>query len=154
MSDDQRNKALDRLDGLWKVQPQPLTSGVPFVGQAKELANSLARWYLQSIVEQQNAFNAAVVQALSALSANDDRRHNELVAHIHSLHNQINGVRHELATLLRRIEQDERRIEEHRQWIEALAQHLADADEADTTLAGKFLQLQQQLATRNGEHKE
>jgi glycosyltransferase involved in cell wall biosynthesis len=153
MNDENRNQAVKRLDELWKVQPQPLTSGIPLLGQAKELANSLARWYMQSIVEQQNAFNAAVVQALQALSANDDRRHNELIAHVHSLHSQMNGLRQELAALLRRIEQDERRVEQDEQRIEQLAQHLADADEADTALAGRFLQLQQQLAARNGEHQ-
>ena len=153
MNDENRSQAVKRLDELWKVQPQPLTSGVPLVGQAKELANSLTRWYLQSVVEQQNAFNAAVVQALQALSANDDRRHNELIAHVHSLHSQLNGLRQEFAALLRRIEQDERRVEQDEQRIEQLAQHLADADEADTALAGRFLHLQQQLAARNGEHQ-
>jgi glycosyltransferase involved in cell wall biosynthesis len=64
--------ALSRLDELWRVQPQPLSSGVPLLGGAKELANSLARWYVQGIVQQQNAFNAAVVQALQALSARLD----------------------------------------------------------------------------------
>ena len=66
------SEALARLDGLWQVQPQPLSSGVPLLGGAKELANSLARWYVQGIVQQQNAFNAAVVQALQSLSARLD----------------------------------------------------------------------------------
>jgi chromosome segregation ATPase len=153
MNDQQRNEALSRLDDLWKVQPQPLASGVPILGQAKELANSLTRWYLQSIVEQQNAFNAALVQALQALSANDDRRHNELIAHIHSLHNALNALRHEFVALQRRLGQDEQQLAEHHQQLDQLAQHMADADEADTALAGKFLQLQQQLAARNGEHQ-
>jgi chromosome segregation ATPase len=153
MSDQRRNEVLSRLDDLWEVQPQPLTSGVPLLGQAKELANSLTRWYLQSIVEQQNAFNAVVVQALQALSANDDRRHNELIAHVHSLHNALNSLQHEFFALQRRMGQGEQQIAEHGQQIDQLAQHIADADEADTALAGKFLQLQQQLAARNGEHQ-
>jgi glycosyltransferase involved in cell wall biosynthesis len=70
--DQAASAALARLDALWRVEPQPLTSGVPLLGGAKELANSLARWYVQGIVQQQNAFNAAVVQALSALSARLD----------------------------------------------------------------------------------
>lgn len=64
--------ALGQLDSLWQLAPQPLTSGLPLVGQAKEFANSLARWYIQGIVEQQNRFNAAVVHALHALAARND----------------------------------------------------------------------------------
>jgi glycosyltransferase involved in cell wall biosynthesis len=63
---------LGRLDGLWQVTPQPLASNMPLLGQAKELANSLARWYVQGIVAQQNQFNATVVQALQGLSARID----------------------------------------------------------------------------------
>jgi glycosyltransferase involved in cell wall biosynthesis len=65
-------EALARLDALWCITPQPLASGVPLLGAAKELANSLARWYVQGIVEQQNRFNAAVVHTLHALAARQD----------------------------------------------------------------------------------
>ena len=64
MDDTTRNDAVAHLDGLWKVEPRPLGSAVPGVGRAKELANSLTKWYVQGIVEQQNAFNAALVQAI------------------------------------------------------------------------------------------
>ena len=146
MDDQTRSEAVRRLDDLWNVQPRPLSSGIPMLGQAKELANSLTRWYLQSIVEQQNAFNAAVVQALQALSANDDRRHNELLSHVRSLHNQVNGLHQQLAALLRRIEQSEQRVEQY-------AQHLSDVDDAETALAARLVQLQQQLAACDGESK-
>ena len=66
------HNALGQLDALWQLSPQPLTSGLPMIGQAKELANSLARWYIQGIVEQQNRFNAAVVHTLHALAARSD----------------------------------------------------------------------------------
>lgn len=146
MDDQIRSEAVRRLDDLWNVQPRPLSSGIPMLGQAKELANSLTRWYLQSIVEQQNAFNAAVVQALQALSANDDRRHNELLSHVHSLHNQVNALHQQLAALLRRIEQSEQRVEQY-------AQHLSDVDDAETALAARLVQLQRQLAACDGESK-
>ena len=153
MDDQTRSEAVRRLDDLWNVQPRPLSSSVPMLGQAKELANSLTRWYLQSIVEQQNAFNAAVVQALQALSANDDRRHNELLSHVHLLHNQVNSLHQQLAALLRRIEQSERSIERVEQRGEQYAQHLSDVDDAETALAACLVQLQQQLAACDGESK-
>lgn len=130
MDDLTRGEILGRLDDLWKVQPQPLTSGLPMLGQAKELANSLARWYVQTIVEQQNAFNAAVVQAIQALAANDDRRHTELVAQIHLMNGQLNAA-------LRRMEQIER--------------HLADVDDAETALATALVELRHDLVAPDGE---
>ena len=130
MDDLTRGEILGRLDDLWKVQPQSLTSGLPMLGQAKELANSLARWYVQTIVEQQNAFNAAVVQAIQALAANDDRRHTELVAQIHLINGQLNAA-------LRRMEQIER--------------HLADVDDAETALATALVELRHDLVARDGE---
>ena len=130
MDDLTRGEILGRLDDLWKVQPQSLTSGLPMLGQAKELANSLARWYVQTIVEQQNAFNAAVVQAIQALAANDDRRHTELVAQIHLMNGQLNAA-------LRRMEQIER--------------HLADVDDAETALATALVELRHDLVARDGE---
>lgn len=72
-------EAVGQLDALWRITPQPLASGLPLLGQAKELANSLTRWYVQGIVEQQNQFNAAVVHALQAITARldafDDQNH-------------------------------------------------------------------------------
>lgn len=139
MDDQTRAEAIKRLEDLWNVQPRSPRSGVPLVGQTKELVISLTRWYLQSILEQQNAFNAAVVQALHALSANDDRRHNEVLSHVLSLHNEVNGMHQQLNALLRRIERSE--------------QHLHDVDDAETALAATLVEVQQQLAARDGEHE-
>lgn len=120
MNDQERNALLDRLNHLWKVQPQPLASGLPLLGQAKELANSLTRWYVQSVVDQQNAFNAALVQAVQALSANSDSRHDQLTQHIHFLHHQVHSVRLEIAPLIRRFERDERLIQQNSERIASL----------------------------------
>jgi glycosyltransferase involved in cell wall biosynthesis len=104
MTNSTRQEMLDKLDQLWKVQPQPLTSGLPGVGRAKELANSLTRWYVQSIIDQQNAFHAAVVHTFRAFAieidqrhAAMDQRHIELVQH----------VNHHVAAQTRRFERDE-----------------------------------------------
>lgn len=97
MNDQQRNEKVSRLDQIWQVRPRPL-------GRLKDLANSLTRWYVQGVVDQQNQVNAAVTQALQALAANDDRRHNELLNHINLLNNQLNLTRQQVASLARRVE--------------------------------------------------
>ena len=136
MDDATRNEAVARLDELWKLQPQPLTSGVPGVGQAKELANSLAKWYVQGIVEQQNAFNAALVHAVQALAANDDRRHSELSLHVNASGSQ---QRQALALAQKRVEQVAQRLEE-------LARQLGDVDDAQTTMAEALVELRELAA--------
>jgi AraC-like DNA-binding protein len=65
-----------------------------------------------------------VVHAFQALAANDDRRHSELLGQIQNLHVQ-------LTSLARRVELIER--------------HLADADDADTALAARLVELERQL---------
>jgi glycosyltransferase involved in cell wall biosynthesis len=109
MTNSTRDEMLSKLDQLWKVQPQPLTSGVPGVGRAKELANSLTRWYVQSIVDQQNAFHAAVVHTFQTFAAEIDQRHAELVQHIH----------HHAEAQMRRFERDELLIEQTREQLQA-----------------------------------
>jgi glycosyltransferase involved in cell wall biosynthesis/prefoldin subunit 5 len=146
MDDQSRNDRIGRLDGLWKLQPQPLSSGAPLLGQAKELANSLTRWYVQAIVDQQNSFNAAVVQSLQALAANDDRRHTELTVHIHSLHNHLNQTRQTMAAMQRRADQLAQRAEGLAQQIEGLARHLSDVDDAETALAAAVAELRELAA--------
>lgn len=136
MDDTTRNDAVARLDAVWQVAPQPLTSGVPGVGRAKELANSLTKWYVQGVVDQQNAFNAAVVHAIQALAANDDRRHSELSLHINAANSQ---VRQALALAQKRVEQVAQRLEEH-------ARHLADVDDAQTAMAEALAELRELAA--------
>lgn len=137
MDDGSRNEAVARLDGTWKVEPRPLTSGVPALGQAKELANSLTKWYVQGVVDQQNAFNAAVVHAIQALAANDDRRHSELSLHINAANSQ---VRQALALAQKRVEQVAQRVEE-------LTRHMADVDDAQTAMAEALAELRELAAS-------
>ena len=123
MDDATRNQTLQRLDELWHIR-QPAAAG------AESLASRAIYRLLGGIIEQQNAFNAAVVQAIQALAANDDRRHTELVAQIHLMNGQLNAA-------LRRMEQIER--------------HLADVDDAETALATALVELRHDLVARDGE---
>lgn len=136
MDDTTRNDAVARLDGLWKVEPRPLGSAVPGVGRAKDLANSLTKWYVQGIVDQQNAFNAALVHAIQTLAANDDRRHSELSLHINASSSQM---RQALALAQKRVEQVAQRVEEQ-------ARHLADVDDAQTAMAEAIAELRELAA--------
>ena len=122
MDDATRNQTLQRLDELWHIR-QPAAAG------AESLASRAIYRLLGGIIEQQNAFNAAVVHAFQALSANDDRRHSELLG-------QLQGLQVQLGALARR--------------AALIEQHLAEHDDADTALAARMVQLEQQLA----EHDE
>jgi glycosyltransferase involved in cell wall biosynthesis len=62
-----------RLHSLWKLEAIEPGSALPLVGQAKRLANTLIRWYMQPIIAQQNAFNAATVNAVQALADTTER---------------------------------------------------------------------------------
>jgi glycosyltransferase involved in cell wall biosynthesis len=104
MTNSTRDEMLGKLDQLWKVQPQPLTSGLPGVGRAKELANSLTRWYVQSLIDQQNAFHAAVVHTFRAFAIEMDRRQAEIdQRHVEMLQH----INHHISAHLRRFERDE-----------------------------------------------
>jgi hypothetical protein len=83
------------LDHLWQVQPQELTSGVPALGGAKRAANSLTRWYVAPIVEQQNVFNAATVHALQAIAEALTR----LVAEQPALRQRLEDIEQHLADI-------------------------------------------------------
>jgi hypothetical protein len=144
MDDTTRNDAVARLDGLWKVEPRPLGSPVPGVGRAKELANSLTKWYVQGIVEQQNAFNAALVHAIQSLAANDDRRHSELSLHINAASGQL---RQALALAQKRVEQVALRVEQLAQRVEQQSHHFADIDDAQTAMADAVAELRELAAT-------
>jgi hypothetical protein len=70
----ERNAALSRLDHLWRLQPQNLTSVLPLLSQAKQAASTVMRWYMQPVIDQQNRFNAAVVQALHQMAESHDHQ--------------------------------------------------------------------------------
>ncbi|NTV63577.1 MAG: hypothetical protein HGA65_08585 [Oscillochloris sp.] len=153
MKDQTRNETIGRLDDLWKVQPQPLGSALPVLGQAKELANSLTRWYVQAIVDQQNAFNASVVQAIQALAANDDHRHTELTLQIHMLNNHLSQLRQSLVVSQRIADQLSKRLDELSrhlsgvdQRLDELSRHLSDVDDAETILAAAVGELRELTA--------
>lgn len=116
MPDPTRDELLRRLDELWRITPQPLSSGLPLVGQLKEHANALTRWYVQPIVAQQNQFNAAVVQAMHSLAASIDQR-SEALAQQHQL---------QLEAEMRRFERNELLIQQDRETLQQIHTQLAD----------------------------
>jgi glycosyltransferase involved in cell wall biosynthesis len=153
---DTRNAQLARLDALWQVEPRPLGSALPLVAQAKQAANSLTRWYVQGIVEQQNAFNAALVQALQTIADADDRRHSVAVGSadaaqqtVAQLHQSILRVERQLAhqqewmanvttslqSLQRQIYELSGQLAPLHQHVADIEQHLLDIDDAQTRLA-------------------
>lgn len=99
-------KQLAELHQLWQLRPQPLGSAIPGLGRAKQAANSLTEWYLQPIIEQQNAFNAASTRAIQALAD--------------ALERTLQQYREHLA------------MQQH---IADIEQHLLDIDDAQTKMA-------------------
>jgi hypothetical protein len=69
--------AVAKLHTLWQIEPREPGSALPLVGHAKHMANTLIRWYVGPIVEQQNAFNAATVNAIQAMADSVERLANE-----------------------------------------------------------------------------
>lgn len=95
LPNDEYKRKVAALDELWKVQPQELTSSQPLVGQAKQAANSLTRWYVTPIVSQQNDFNAATVHALQAIA----ETLTQLVAEQPALRQQLADIEQHLADI-------------------------------------------------------
>jgi glycosyltransferase involved in cell wall biosynthesis len=130
-----------RLEQSWKVLPHELDSGVPLVGQAKRSANTLTRWYVAPIVEQQNAFNAAVVHAIQHLT--------ELItsvsADIPALQDQISMLTLNIQGLTAGLERLTASLEQlsdiqtplHHH-IADIEQHLCDIDDAQTIMAERL----------------
>jgi glycosyltransferase involved in cell wall biosynthesis len=85
-------QAVAKLHELWRIQPQEPGSALPLIGAAKRLANTLTRWYIQPIVEQQNTFNAALVNAVQELSDTVERLSDEqapLRQHVADIENHL-----------------------------------------------------------------
>jgi GT2 family glycosyltransferase/chaperonin cofactor prefoldin len=67
-------RVLDLLKEKWRVQERPFASHTPVVGpliaRFREAWNNVAaKWYVRPLVQQQNEFNALVVQRLQALES-------------------------------------------------------------------------------------
>lgn len=69
--------ALASVTAHWGISSNLPVLGRPIV-MAKRLVRIGLRWYINPIVEQQNAFNDSVVTALYALQAENDRLRAEL----------------------------------------------------------------------------
>lgn len=104
------------LDQVWKVVPQDLGAANPLLGEAKRRANSLTRWYVEPVIAQQNAFNAATVHALQALA--------EVVTNLAADHPALARLLAEQPGV--------------RQTLADIEQHLSDLDDAQTVLARRI----------------
>jgi glycosyltransferase involved in cell wall biosynthesis len=122
-----RKAAVARLDELWQVQPHELTSQTPLLGEAKRAANSLTRWYVLPIVEQQNAFNAAIVHAIQQLAEVVE----SMNANAPALQAQVEHVRIQVEHLMHQ----QAPLHQH---IADIEQHLFDIDDAQTGLAARL----------------
>jgi hypothetical protein len=136
--------AIARLEQSWKVLPHELDSRVPLVGQAKRSANTLTRWYVAPIVEQQNAFNAAVVHAIQHLveliaSVSDDIP--ALQERISQLTLNIQGLTAGLERLTASLEQLSDIQAPLHHHIADIEQHLCDIDDAQTIMAERLAHL-------------
>jgi glycosyltransferase involved in cell wall biosynthesis len=129
--------AVARLDELWRVQPQDLTSQAPLLGEAKRAANSLTRWYVLPIVEQQNAFNTAVVHALQQLA--------EAVEHLSGVAPQLRDQIEQLRAQIERLQHEQAPVHQH---IADIEQHLCDIDDAQTLLAERLAQAAPEVEQR------
>jgi chromosome segregation ATPase len=129
--------AIARLEQSWKVLPHELDSGVPLVGQAKRSANTLTRWYVAPIVEQQNTFNAAVVHAIQHLA--------ELIASVSgdipALQDRISQLTLNLQRLTASLEQLSDIQAPLHYHIADIEQHLCDIDDAQTIMAERLAHL-------------
>jgi glycosyltransferase involved in cell wall biosynthesis len=129
-----RKAAVARLDELWRIEPRDLTSQSPLLGEAKRAANSLTRWYVLPIVEQQNAFNAAMVHAIQQLSEAID----SLSGNVPALQASVDQLRvqaDQLRVQAERLAHQQAPLHQH---IADIEQHLCDIDDAQTSLAERL----------------
>jgi hypothetical protein len=84
----ERVSQVARVDAHWGI-----SDGSAYIGPAivfvRRVQRLLLRWYINPIVDQQNAFNDAVVRALHDLQAENDALHIEL----QQLRRQLDGER-------------------------------------------------------------
>ena len=98
--------AVAKLHTLWRIEPHEPGSAIPLVGQAKRIANTLIRWYVGPIVEQQNAFNAATVNAVQALADSVERlagEHAPLRQHVADIEQHLLDIDDAQTAMARRL---------------------------------------------------
>jgi len=94
---------IDKANGLWAPQERPFASSAPVIGPVivamRRVLNWMsAKWYVRPILEQQIAFNSAIVQIINELSSSIDSQEQELTQ-----------IRDRLAAVLSRLEQEHER---------------------------------------------
>ncbi len=132
----QADEAMTSLHEQWRIEPQPFQSEAPVVGPGiaafREAWISLAtRWYVEPLITQQRAFNAAVTQAL-------DREVDKL--------NRVSVSQVELLHLVRQLSDNvERAQQENAQHVRELNTLLSEL----LRLQARVTELEAQLAHRS-----
>ena len=134
MDDTTRNITIKQLDDVWHVAPRPHTTPNSLLSPAKAFVSTATYQLIGSLIEQQNACNAALVHACQALAASDDQRQNELQNQLHNLQVHLQNFNVQVMNVVRR--------------AELIEQHLADIDAAETALAARLVQLELRLNER------
>ncbi len=105
----QLRQALESLDSAGQVTPRPFTSQVPVFGPlivaVRNFVNNLAtRWYVQSLLDQQVAFNASVTRLLEQTSLLPEHQSGFLAE-------QVAGLQWQVLALERRVAELEEELE-------------------------------------------
>jgi len=96
----------------WPVMPKGIIPKI--IAYAQKITRRLLRWYINPLVEQQNAYNAAVAEVLAALQ-NQSEQHGLLLSELKEQTKRL----HELETLRQRVRELEAEAERAREAAEA-----------------------------------
>ena len=121
----------------WPVMPKGIIPKL--VAYAQKITRRLLRWYISPLVDQQNAYNAAVTEVLASLQTQSEehtRRLGELHAKLRGQRQSLDAQRQSLDTATQRLQET---TTQHRQALDTLMQHSEALDK-------QFNQLQDALA--------
>jgi hypothetical protein len=143
----QLRRELDALNRTWKVSPRPFESDVAVLGPLiiafRDLANNLStRWYVQSLLDQQVAFNAHVTRLLNAQATQFEARVRQSVESLHNLALQYSRLFGRIAQVA---EQHDVSLEnlDVELWLQS--QQIFDQGQSTSFLAGQIARLHRQL---------
>jgi 2-polyprenyl-3-methyl-5-hydroxy-6-metoxy-1,4-benzoquinol methylase len=106
----------------WPVMPKGIIPKV--IAYAQKITRRLLRWYINPLIEQQNAYNAAVAEALGPLQSQSEE-HGQLLC---TLNERMQRLQ-ELDALGQRVQTLETRVDETQRTKEAEQQQQADERE-------------------------
>jgi 2-polyprenyl-3-methyl-5-hydroxy-6-metoxy-1,4-benzoquinol methylase len=80
----------------WPVMPQGLMPKI--TAYAQKIVRRLLRWYINPVVEQQNAFNRAAADLMAALKADSEGHSNALASVLGDIRQQLDAARSDRAS--------------------------------------------------------